>query len=106
MPSSTSLRDVFLVDALRTPIGRFKGALSTVRADDLCAHVIASIGRRNPALYERLDHLVFGATNQAGEDNRNVARMAAPVAGGPSEGPAATVNRPCGSGPQALCGPP
>src|SRR5258708_11852813 len=102
MPSSTPLRYVFLADALRTPIGRFKGALSTVRADDLCAHVIASIGRRNPALYERLDHLVFGATNQAGEDNRNVARMAGLVAGVPYEVPAVTVNRLCGSGLQAV----
>jgi acetyl-CoA acyltransferase len=98
-----NLRDVFLVDAVRTPIGRFKGSLATVRADDLSAHVIAALGQRNPALYARLDHLVFGATNQAGEDNRNVARMAGLVAGVPFEVPAVTVNRLCGSGLEAVC---
>jgi acetyl-CoA acyltransferase len=77
------LREVFLVDAVRTPIGKFKGALASVRADDLAAHVLTALGQRNPALYERLDHIVFGATNQAGEDNRNVARMAGLCAGLP-----------------------
>jgi 3-oxoadipyl-CoA thiolase len=98
-----TLRDVVLVDAVRTPIGRFKGGLASVRADDLAAHVITALGQRNPALYERLDHLVFGATNQAGEDNRNVARMAGLVAGLPYEVPAVTVNRLCGSGLEAVC---
>jgi 3-oxoadipyl-CoA thiolase len=98
-----TLRDVYLVDAVRTPIGRFKGGLASVRPDDLAAHVIAALGQRNPALYERLDHLVFGATNQAGEDNRNVARMAGLVAGLPYEVPAVTVNRLCGSGLEAVC---
>src|SRR5258708_15326560 len=102
-PSSAQLRDVFLVDAVRTPIGRFRGGLASVRPDDLCAHVIAAIGRRNPALYERLDQLVFGATNQAGEDNRNVARMGGLIAGLPFEVPAVTVNRLCGSGLEAVC---
>ncbi len=98
-----TLRDAFLVDAVRTPIARFKGGLASVRADDLSAHVILSLGRRNPALYEKLNHLVFGATNQAGEDNRNVARMAGLVAGVPYEVPAVTVNRLCGSGLEAVC---
>jgi 3-oxoadipyl-CoA thiolase len=103
MPSSASLREVFLVDAVRTPIGRFRGGLASVRPDDLCAHVITAIGKRNAALNERLDHLVFGATNQAGEDNRNVARMAGLIAGLPFEVPAVTVNRLCGSGLEAVC---
>jgi acetyl-CoA acetyltransferase family protein len=103
MASSASLREVFVVDAVRTPIGRFRGGLGTVRPDDLCAHVINAIGKRNAALNERLDHLVFGATNQAGEDNRNVARMAGLIAGLPFEVPAVTVNRLCGSGLEAVC---
>jgi acetyl-CoA acyltransferase len=72
----TSLRPVFVVDAARTPIGRYAGGLATVRPDDLAAHVIAAIVRRTPALASRVEHVVLGATNQAGEDNRNVARMA------------------------------
>jgi 3-oxoadipyl-CoA thiolase len=99
----STLRSVFLVDAVRTPIARFKGALATVRADDLAAHVLLALGRRNPAIFERLDHIVFGATNQAGEDNRNVARMAGLLAGVPYEVPAVTVNRLCGSGLEAVC---
>ncbi|HEY8090212.1 MAG TPA: acetyl-CoA C-acyltransferase, partial [Polyangiaceae bacterium] len=98
-----SLRDAFLVDAVRTPIARFKGGLASVRADDLAAHVLSSLALRNPAVAERLDHVVFGSTNQAGEDNRNVARMAALVAGLPFEVPAVTVNRLCGSGLEAAC---
>jgi 3-oxoadipyl-CoA thiolase len=97
------LRNAYIVDAVRTPIGRFKGALGGVRADDLAAHVLTALGQRNPALYARLDHVVFGATNQAGEDNRNVARMAGLVAGVPYEVPAVTVNRLCGSGLEAVC---
>jgi 3-oxoadipyl-CoA thiolase len=96
------LRAAYLVDAVRTPIARFKGALSSVRPDDLAAHVIAAFGRRQPALYARLDQIVFGATNQAGEDNRNVARMAGLLAGLPYEVPAVTVNRLCGSGLEAV----
>jgi 3-oxoadipyl-CoA thiolase len=102
-PTMPSLRDVFIVDAVRTPIARFKGALATVRPDDLAAHVLSAVGGRNPALYERLDQVIFGATNQAGEDNRNVARMAGLVAGLPFEVPAVTVNRLCGSGLEAVC---
>jgi 3-oxoadipyl-CoA thiolase len=98
-----ALREAFLVDAVRTPIARYKGALATVRPDDLAAHVLAALVARHPALGARLDHVVFGATNQAGEDNRNVARMAALVAGVPFEVPAVTVNRLCGSGLEAVC---
>jgi acetyl-CoA acyltransferase len=98
-----SLRDAYLVDAVRTPIARFRGGLATVRPDDLAAHVLGALVQRNPALGERLDHVVFGATNQAGEDNRNVARMAALLAGLPFEIPAVTVNRLCGSGLEAVC---
>ena len=108
MPSNTSasaassFSDAYVVDAVRTPIARYRGGLATVRPDDLAAHVIAALGRRQPALFERLGHVVFGATNQAGEDNRNVARMAALIAGVPFEVPAMTVNRLCGSGLEAV----
>jgi acetyl-CoA acyltransferase len=98
-----TLRDAFLVDAVRTPIGRYRGALASVRPDDLAAHVLSALCRRNVALCEKLDHVVFGATNQAGEDNRDVARMAALLAGLPYEVPAVTVNRLCGSGLEAVC---
>ncbi len=96
------LRDAFLVDAVRTPIAKFRGGLAAVRPDDLAAHVVSSLCARTPAVAEALDHVVFGATNQAGEDNRNVARMAALVAGLPFEVPALTVNRLCGSGLEAV----
>jgi acetyl-CoA acyltransferase len=99
----TALRDAFLVDAVRTPIARYRGALAAVRPDDLAAHLLSALGERNPALHARLDHVVFGATNQAGEDNRNVARMASLLAGLPYEVPAVTVNRLCGSGLEAVC---
>jgi 3-oxoadipyl-CoA thiolase len=93
---------VYVIDAVRTPIARFKGALARVRADDLAAHVITSLVGRQPALGERLDQIVFGSTNQAGEDNRNVARMALLLAGLPYEVPGVTVNRLCGSGLEAV----
>jgi 3-oxoadipyl-CoA thiolase len=98
-----ALREAFVVDAVRTPIARYKGALATVRPDDLAAHLLAALVQRHPAMVGRLDHVVFGATNQAGEDNRNVARMAALIAGLPFEVPALTVNRLCGSGLEAVC---
>jgi 3-oxoadipyl-CoA thiolase len=98
-----SLRAAYLVDAVRTPIARYRGALASARPDDLAAHVLASLAARNPGVFDKLDHVVFGATNQAGEDNRNVARMAALVAGLPFEVPAVTVNRLCGSGLEAVC---
>jgi len=97
------LRQAFLVDAVRTPIARFKGGLASVRPDDLAAHVLGALVQRNAAVAGRIDHVVFGATNQAGEDNRNVARMAGLVAGLPFEVPAMTVNRLCGSGLEAVC---
>ena len=93
---------VFVVDAVRTPIGRFQGALARVRSDDLAAHVVSALMKRQPAACARLDQVVFGATNQAGEDNRNVARMAVLLAGLPYEVAAVTVNRLCGSGLEAV----
>lgn len=96
------MRDVFIVDACRTPMGRFGGALASVRPDDLAAGVIAELVRRNSVPVERVDDVVWGAANQAGEDNRNVARMALLLAGLPVEVPGATVNRLCGSGLEAV----
>jgi 3-oxoadipyl-CoA thiolase len=96
------LRDAYLVDAVRTPIAKYKGGLSTVRPDDLAAHVLAALLTRTPALAEKIDQVVFGATNQAGEDNRNVGRMAGLIAGLPFEVPGMTVNRLCGSGLEAV----
>ncbi len=93
----------YIVSAVRTPIGKHRGALSTVRADDLAAHVLSAALDRFPGLKSRLDQVIFGATNQAGEDNRNVARMAVLLAGLPYEVPAVTVNRLCGSGMEAIC---
>ncbi len=99
------MKVAYLVDAVRTPIGKFKGGLADVRTDDLAAHVIAAIAARHANVTQGrvgIDHVVFGATNQAGEDNRNVARMAALIAGLPYEVPAVTVNRLCGSGLEAV----
>jgi len=98
-----NLRSAYLVDAVRTPIARYRGALASVRPDDLATHVVTAFASRQAALYARVDHVVFGATNQAGEDNRNVARMAVLLAGLPFETPAVTVNRLCGSGLEAVC---
>jgi acetyl-CoA acyltransferase len=95
---------VFVVDACRTPIGKVKGALAEVRPDHLAADVIAALTRRNPWLdVTAIDDVYWGAANQAGEDNRNVARMAVLLAGLPVEIPGATVNRLCGSGMEAVC---
>jgi len=99
---SVSLRSVYVVDAVRTPIGKYAGGLAAVRPDDLAAHVLDALVKRKPELAGRLDHVVFGATNQAGEDNRNVARMALLIAGLPYEVPGVTVNRLCGSGLEAI----
>ncbi|MBN9166638.1 MAG: 3-oxoadipyl-CoA thiolase, partial [Myxococcales bacterium] len=96
------MRPAYLVAGVRSPIGKHRGALASVRADDLAAHMITTLGKRVPALLPRVDHVVFGATNQAGEDNRNVARMALLLAGLPYEVPALTVNRLCGSGLEAV----
>ncbi|HEY2228042.1 MAG TPA: 3-oxoadipyl-CoA thiolase [Xanthobacteraceae bacterium] len=98
-----SPRDVFLCDAVRTPIGRYGGALAKVRADDLAAVPLRALVKRNPGVdWEALDEVVLGCANQAGEDNRNVARMAALLAGLPVAVPGVTVNRLCGSGLNAV----
>ena len=95
--------DAFICDAVRTPIGRYGGALSSVRTDDLGAIPIAALLQRNTTLVpEALDDVVYGCANQAGEDNRNVARMSALLAGLPVSVPAVTVNRLCGSGMNAI----
>src|SRR3954463_1367472 len=96
------LREVFVVDAVRTPIGRHRGALADVRPDDLGALVIAELVRRTGADPASIDDVQLGCANQAGEDNRNVARMSALLAGLPPSVPGATVNRLCGSGLEAV----
>jgi acetyl-CoA acetyltransferase family protein len=94
---------VFIVDALRTPIGRHGGALASVRPDDLAATVLHALPARDPGFDRRLvDDVVFGDANGAGEDNRNVARMALLLAGYPTSVPGTTVNRLCGSGMEAV----
>lgn len=98
-----SIRDVYIVDAVRTPIGRFGGALAGVRPDDLAAHVVKSLVARSPELDPaRIDDVYFGDANGAGEDNRDVARMAVLLAGLPVTVPGVTVNRLCGSGLEAV----
>lgn len=96
--------DAYIIDALRTPIGKFNGTLSTVRPDDLAALVIKKIMERNAAWLSgtELEEVIFGAANQSGEDNRNVARMAALLAGLPISVSGVTVNRLCASGLQAI----
>jgi acetyl-CoA acyltransferase len=97
------MTDAFICDAVRTPIGRYAGALAAVRADDLAAVPIAALLKRNPALEPAaVEEVLLGCANQAGEDNRNVARMAGLLAGLPVSVPGATVNRLCGSGLDAL----
>jgi 3-oxoadipyl-CoA thiolase len=99
----THTRDVFLCDAVRTPIGRYGGALAKVRADDLAAIPIKALMKRNAKVdWSALDEVMLGCANQAGEDNRNVARMAALLAGLPDHVPGVTVNRLCGSGLNAV----
>ncbi|MBV8284370.1 MAG: 3-oxoadipyl-CoA thiolase, partial [Candidatus Eremiobacteraeota bacterium] len=95
-------RDVWVIDAVRTPIGRYGGALSLVRPDDLAATVVRAIVERTGIAPEEIDDVHFGAANQSGEDNRNVARMAVLLAGLPVEVPGVTVNRLCGSSLQAI----
>ncbi|MEU4436944.1 3-oxoadipyl-CoA thiolase [Micromonospora chalcea] len=93
----------YLVAGVRTPIGRYAGALAGVRPDDLAAHVVRELVARHPSVdWARTDDVILGCANQAGEDNRNVARMAALLAGLPEEVPGSTVNRLCGSGLDAL----
>ncbi|HEY7370698.1 MAG TPA: acetyl-CoA C-acyltransferase [Polyangia bacterium] len=97
-----TLRDVLIADAVRTPIGRFRGALAEVRPDDLGAIAIAELVRRTGADPAGIDDVYFGCANQAGEDNRNVARMSLLLAGLPVTVPGATLNRLCGSGLEAV----
>ncbi|AGP57997.1 thiolase family protein [Streptomyces rapamycinicus] len=99
----TALRDVYILDAVRTPIGKYGGALSGVRPDDLAAHVVRGLLARTPALDPaRIDDVYFGNANGAGEENRDVARMAVLLAGLPVTVPGATVNRLCASGLEAV----
>lgn len=95
-------RAVYVVDAVRTPIARYRGALASVRPDDLAAHVIRTLLARNAGAASLVSEVVFGATNQAGEDNRNVARMGALLAGLAFDVTGVTVNRLCGSGLEAV----
>ena len=96
------MTDAYLCDVARTPIGRYGGALAGVRADDLAAIPIRALVERHPGLAEHIDDVYYGSTNQAGEDNRNVARMALLLAGLPDHVPGVTVNRLCGSGLEAV----
>lgn len=97
------MSDVFICDAVRTPIGRFGGSLAKVRADDLAAAPIKALKERNPNVkWDEIDEVFFGCANQAGEDNRNVARMAALLAGLPESVPGQTLNRLCASGLDAV----
>jgi len=96
------LKEAWIVEALRTPFGRYGGALSSVRPDDLAATVLEAVVARSGINAADIDDVILGCANQAGEDNRNVARMALLVAGYPVEVPGQTVNRLCGSGLQAL----
>ncbi|GGM24259.1 acetyl-CoA acyltransferase [Micromonospora sonchi] len=99
------MSDVYVLDAVRTPIGRYGGGLAGVRPDDLAAHVVREIVARNPGLDPaRIDDVLLGDANGAGEDNRDVARMAVLLAGLPPSVPGATVNRLCGSGLEAVIG--
>ncbi|MGI8829897.1 MAG: thiolase family protein, partial [Candidatus Limnocylindria bacterium] len=101
-PSADPARTPVIVDGLRTPFGRYGGALKDVRPDDLAAHVIRTVLERTGADPSAIDDVLLGAANQAGEDNRNVGRMAALLAGMPVEVPGQTLNRLCGSGLQAV----
>ena len=97
------MTEAYICDAIRTPIGRYGGALSCVRADDLAAIPLTSLMERNNTIdWEALDDVIYGCVNQAGEDNRNVARMALLLAGLPDAAPGVTVNRLCGSGMHAV----
>jgi len=97
------MAEAFICDAVRTPFGRYGGTLSSIRADDLASLPIAELVRRNAKVdWPALDDVIYGCANQAGEDNRNVGRMALLLAGLPVDVPAATVNRLCGSGMEAV----
>lgn len=97
------MKTAYIVDILRTPVGKYGGSLASIRPDDLAAHVIREILKRNPAVNPaEIEDVIIGAANQAGEDNRNVARMALLLAGLPVSVPGVTVNRLCASGLQAI----
>ncbi len=97
------MRHAYICDYVRTPIGRYAGTLSTVRADDLGAAPLRALAERHPGLdLAAIDDVIFGCANQAGEDNRNVARMSLLLAGFPETVPGSTVNRLCGSGMDAV----
>ncbi|WP_447044764.1 3-oxoadipyl-CoA thiolase [Vreelandella sp. H-I2] len=97
------MKDALIIDAIRTPIGRYGGALSSIRADDLGAVPMRTLMERNPSVdWSAIDDIFYGCANQAGEDNRNVARMSALLAGLPVDVPGSTINRLCGSGMDAI----
>ena len=97
------MKSAFILDILRTPIGKYGGSLAGVRPDDLLAHAIRELMKRNPGILpQKVEDVIAGAANQAGEDNRNVARMASLLAGLPVEVSGVTVNRLCASGLQAI----
>src|SRR6266508_2960546 len=96
------MNEAYIVAALRTPVGRYGGALKNVRPDDLAAHIVRALVERSGINPADIEDIYLGCTNQAGEDNRNVARMAALLAGLPIEVPGVTINRLCGSGLEAV----
>ena len=103
MSANNILQDAYIVDAIRTPVGRYGGALSSVRADDLGAIPMKALMERHPDLdWTQVDDVLYGCANQAGEDNRDVARMSALLAGLPIDVPGGTINRLCGSGMDAV----
>lgn len=102
-PQIRSMKTAYIIDAVRSPVGKFGGSLASVRPDDLASHVIKAIVERNPSVdYSQIEDVIMGAANQAGEDNRDVARMAVLLAGLPITVPGITVNRLCASGLQAI----
>lgn len=97
------MKNAYIIDAIRTPFGRYLGGLAPVRADDLGAVPIQALMQRNPSVdWKQVDDVIYGCANQAGEDNRNVGRMSALLAGLPVEVPPTTVNRLCGSSLDAI----
>ncbi len=97
------MKDAFICDAIRSPIGRFGGSLSSIRADDLAALSLKELMKRNNSIdWEDIDEVIFGCANQSGEDNRNVARMSLLLAGLPQTVPGITINRLCASGMEAV----
>ena len=97
------MKNAYIIDAIRTPFGRYAGGLAPVRADDLGAVPIQALIQRNPSVdWTQVDDVIYGCANQAGEDNRNVARMSGLLAGLPIEVPGTTINRLCGSGMDAI----